>query len=173
MSKKALQKDPAAVLTYAVLQDLPPYGFISVRFMSVFIFYLLSFTWGLPVTLAGCFAALFVRLCGVKAERTGYCFCYRIGHNWGGFSLGIFTFVCKEATEKTLWHEHGHGLQNCIFGPFMPFAVSIPSAMRYWYRRLKKNKTLLKPYESAWFEAQATRMGLYQRSRLSFSKKNT
>lgn len=140
--------------------------------MSVFLFYLLSFTWGLPVTLAGCIAAFFVRLCGVRPERVGYCFCFRVGEGWGGFSLGIFIFTDKEATEKTLWHEHGHGLQNCVFGPLMPFIVSIPSAVRYWCRRLKKNKTALKPYESAWFESQATRVGAYQRTRLCFSKKN-
>lgn len=141
--------------------------------MSSFIFYLLSFTWGLPVTLAGCFAALFLRLCGVRAKRVGHCFCFRKGHGWGGFSLGVFIFVCEEATNKTLWHEHGHGLQNCVFGPFMPFIVSIPSAVRYRYRRLKKDKTSLKPYESAWFESQASRIGLYQRTYLCFSKKST
>ncbi len=139
--------------------------------MSVFLFYLLSFSWGLPVTLAGCIVALILRIGGVKPERAGYCYCYRIGHNWGGFSLGIFIFVCKEATVKTLWHEHGHGLQNCVFGPFMPFVVSLPSAVRYWSRRLKKNKSALKPYESAWFESQATRVGLYQRTHVCFAKK--
>lgn len=138
--------------------------------MSAFVFYLLSFTWGLPVTLAGCIAALAVRLCGVRAERVGYCFCFRIGHNWGGFSLGIFMFVCKEAPVKTLWHEHGHGLQNCVFGPFTVFIVSLPSAVRYWYRRLKKDKSSLPPYDSAWFESQATRVGTYQRIKIIFSK---
>lgn len=138
--------------------------------MPAFLFYLLSFTWGLPTTLAGCLAALFVRLCGVRCRRVGYCFCFRTGHGWGGFSLGIFIFVCEEATVRTLWHEHGHGLQNCVFGPLMPFAVSIPSAVRYWYRRLKKDKSALPPYESVWFESQATRTGAYQRAYISFSK---
>ena len=139
--------------------------------MSAFLFYLLSFTWGLPITLVGCFAALFLRSCGFRCKRTGYCFCFRVKRGWGGLSLGIFTFVSDEAPEKVLWHEHGHGLQNCVFGPFMPFLVSIPSAVRYWYRRLIKNKTR-KPYENAWFEAQATRMGIRQRAFICFSNKN-
>ena len=141
--------------------------------MSKLLFYLLSFTWGLPINLIGCFAALFMKLKKAGCERVGYCFCFRYGRGWGGFSLGIFIFVCEEASNKPLWHEHGHGLQNCVFGPFMPFTVSIPSALRYWYRRLKKDKTSYKPYESVWFEAQATRIGLYQRTHICFSNKNT
>ena len=140
--------------------------------MSAFVFYLLSFTWGLPVTLAGCAAALAVRLTGVRPERVGYCRCFRIGRGWGGFSLGMFIFICKDSNVKMLWHEHGHGLQNCVFGPFMPFLVSIPSAVRYWIRRLQKNRSKQKPYDSAWFEAQATRTGIYQRTFICFSKKN-
>ena len=139
--------------------------------MSAFLFYLLSFSWGLPITAAGCVAALAVRLCGVRAERVGYCFCFRIGRGWGGFSLGIFMFVCKDAPKKMLWHEHGHGLQNCVLGPFMIFAVSLPSAIRYWYRELKKNKASLKPYYGIWFESQASRIGTYQRIKIIFSKR--
>ena len=52
-----------------------------------------------------------------------------------------------------------------------PIVITIPSAVRYWSRRLKKNKSALKPYESAWFESQATRVGLYQRTHVCFAKK--
>ena len=140
--------------------------------MTSFAFYLLSFTWGLPVTLAGCIAALFVRLTGRSAERVGHCFCYRIGRGWGGFSLGIFIFAAEDLDKRALWHEHGHGLQNCVFGPFMAFLVSVPSAVRYWYRRLKKNKSGLKPYDEIWFERQATRTGQRQRILLGLKKKS-
>ena len=138
--------------------------------MSAFVFYLLSFTWGLPVTLAGAFAALFMRIIGAKCSRVGNCVCFEYGRGWGGFSLGIFIFTEEGAGKKTKWHEHGHGLQNCVYGPFMIFLVSIPSAVRYWYRRLKKDKTKLRPYDGIWFESQATRMGQRQRFYLSFRK---
>ena len=46
----------------------------------------------------------------------------------------------------------------------MPFLVSIPSAMRYWYREylVRKKKKLhseLPPYDSIWFEGWATKLG--------------
>ena len=139
--------------------------------MTALIFYLLSFTWGLPITLCGCLAALFAALCRVPCERAGYCLHFRFGHGWGGFSLGVFIFTGREADKKIVWHEHGHGLQNCIFGPFMIFLVSVPSVIRYWYRRLKKDKTRLKPYDDIWFEGQATRMGQRQRIFTALRKK--
>ena len=140
--------------------------------MTSFIFYLLSFTWGLPMTLAGCFASLFMLLAGKKPERVGYCFCFRVGRGWGGLSLGIFIFASEDLNKRILWHEHGHGLQNCVFGPFTVFFVSLPSAVRYWYRRLKKNKSNLKPYDGIWFEGQATRIGQRQRILLGLKKKS-
>jgi hypothetical protein len=40
--------------------------------------------------------------------------------------------------------------------------ISLPSFLRYWYRRIivkiNKNKKL-PPYDSIWFEGQATRLG--------------
>ncbi len=139
--------------------------------MLPFIFYLLSFTWGLPITAAGAVTALFMRLMGAKRSRVGNCVCYEYGRGWGGFSLGVFIFTQEGADKNLKWHEHGHGLQNCVFGPFMIFLVSLPSAVRYRYRRLKKDKSRLKPYESIWFESQATRMGQRQRFYLSFRKR--
>ncbi|MBO4421818.1 MAG: hypothetical protein J5879_00140 [Clostridia bacterium] len=136
--------------------------------MTAFVYYFLSFTWGLPVTLAGCAAALVMRIAGKRPERKGYCYVFRSGRGWGGFSLGIFVFAAEDLPEKTLWHEHGHGVQNCIFGPLMPFVVSIPSVVRYWIRRFKKDKSKLPPYESAWFESQATNMGNKQSGKIRF-----
>ena len=54
-------------------------------------------------------------------------------------------------------------IQNAILGPFMPFVVGIPSAIRYWYRELKYNRKGKVPptsYDSIWFEGQATRIGV-------------
>ena len=43
----------------------------------------------------------------------------------------------------------------------MPFIVCIPSAIRYWYRNIKVSFGKdLQPYDSIWFEGQATTLGL-------------
>ena len=111
-------------------------------------FYLLSFTWGLPMTLAGLAMAIGMLLTGHRMHRFGPCFYFERGKNWGGM-----TWVA---------HELGHGMQNCRFGPFMPFLVGIPSSLRYHARRIftringKEPRT---PYDAAWFEGQATAVG--------------
>ncbi len=51
-----------------------------------------------------------------------------------------------------------------MLGFFMPFIVSIPSAVRYWYREYlvrdgKKLSWELPPYDSIWFEGWATALG--------------
>ena len=65
---------------------------------------------------------------------------------WGGFEMGLM-FVRDQCSYYTLnKHEFGHTFQNCLLGPFMPFLVSIPSAIRYWYRELKyERKSLIPP----------------------------
>lgn len=61
--------------------------------------------------------------------------------------------------------EHGHALQNTRLGFIMPFAVCIPSALRYWYRRYVRRfkgseaYNALPDYDAIWFEGQATREG--------------
>ena len=44
----------------------------------------------------------------------------------------------------------------------MPFVVSIPSAIRYWNRKLNYHDKGLTPpteYDDIWFEKQATKLG--------------
>ena len=59
-------------------------------------------------------------------------------------------------------HEFGHTFQNCLFGPFMPLLISIPSAIRWWVRyiRAKKGKPN-KAYDAMWFEDSASQCGQY------------
>ena len=126
------------------------------------IFYLLSFTWGLPLTAAGCIVALFLTLCGYKSRKFGYCRYFEVGKNWGGQELGVFFIKGKNCSDRVSCHEHGHALQNCVLGPFMPFAVCIPSALRYWWRIITKRvnpQKQLTDYDSVWFEKQATEGG--------------
>ena len=129
---------------------------------SKFLFYLLSFTWGAPVTLLGCILAGILLLCGKKPKKWGYCYYFEVGKRWGGTELGIFFIKdCSDSTHIKN-HEHGHALQNCLWGPLMLPVISIPSFLRYWYRRIRQkiNKNVkLPPYDAIWFEGQATRWG--------------
>lgn len=129
-------------------------------------FYILSYTWGLPLTLIGHLVELVLRICSFKVEKYYCCHKIVIGHNWGGCSIGR-TILCDgnaNTAESILKHEHGHAIQNCFFGFFMPFAVSIPSAVRYWYRNAVTScgkDAKLKAYDAIWFEDQATKTGTF------------
>ena len=125
------------------------------------LFYAISFTWGLPMTLIGCIAAIALIATGHKPKKWGYCYYFEVGYGWGGVNLGPIFLVNKNASKYTKSHELGHGLQNCYFGPMMPFVVCIPSAVRYWYRNIRRKlgKPCKTNYYSIWFEAQASELG--------------
>lgn len=132
--------------------------------MNKFIFYLLSFTWGLPMTLIGCIVSLILLITGHKPKKYGYSWYFEIGNNWGGLELGVVFLTNKNPSTYIKNHELGHGIQNCYWGPLFPFVISIPSAIRYWYReylvRSKKKKwSELPDYDSIWFEGDATKRG--------------
>ena len=124
-------------------------------------FYLRSFTWGLPVNIAGAVAAVCLLTTGHKPERFGNCINFTVGKNWGGGSMGIFMITCKNASQRLKEHEHGHSIQNCFYGPLMPL-INLRSSSRYLYRaciqRLMPHKAL-SPYDSVWFEREASELG--------------
>lgn len=125
------------------------------------VYYFLSFTVGLPMSLLGAALAALMLLGGHKPFMFYKCFCFEIG-KYSGFSLGCFVFVGKRCKRELLVHEFGHSIQNCMYGPFMPFVVGIPSAVRFHYRRFRSRvlkQKLTSPYESVWFEAEATALG--------------
>lgn len=125
-------------------------------------FLLLNLTWGLPMNVIGGVVAVCLLAIGKRPERYGDCWCFTVGKGWGGVSFGLVMVVAEGASKRTKNHEHGHAVQNALFGVLMPFAVSIPSATRYWHRRLVDRRgkaNTLPPYDSAWFEGQATRWG--------------
>ncbi|MGI6071621.1 MAG: hypothetical protein ACOX75_01215 [Lachnospiraceae bacterium] len=127
------------------------------------VFYILSFTWGGLFTFTGALFALVLRLTGHKPAKWGWCWYFECGKKqWGGAERGIF-FIKDRCgkNERLMNHEFGHALQNCIFGPFMVFLVALPSTCRYWVRRImvRFGKQPKKPYDSIWFEEQATRIG--------------
>ena len=125
------------------------------------LFYVLSLTWGLPMTLIGAVCALFLILTNHKPKRHGGCIYFSVCENWGGLELGLFFIVDKNESEHTKNHEFGHAIQNCKYGFLMPFIVCIPSAIRYHYRnwRTKRGLTNATDYDDIWFEREATELG--------------
>lgn len=118
------------------------------------VFYVLQWTWGLLANIIGLCYFLFSKIL-YKSTRVGYDVLVPMNKGWG-LSLGMFIF----GEESTAPHEHGHSFQNAILGPFFLTVVALPSVIRFWVResQLKKNKKL-KPYDSIWFEGQATVTG--------------
>ena len=123
------------------------------------LYYLLQFTWGLLMNIIGglLFAALIIF--GKKRPKK-FCNCWYIvvGKRWGGLSMGNFMFVSEASRIHTKYHEAGHSLQNIVWGPLWIFVIGIPSALRYWYRKLTPNKKH-PHYDSIWFEGQASEWG--------------
>lgn len=143
--------------------------------MKVFkgvVFWILSLTWGSIMTFVGLIATLFavVFLKG-KIHRNGYSFIVEVGGNWGGLCFGAFALCGSYSQEDgpcydigwyehTRRHEFGHAIQNTLWGPLMIFVIEIPSIIRYHYMNNRIKKGLeVKPYDSIWFEGQATRWG--------------
>lgn len=128
--------------------------------MKTKIYYILNFTWGIIMNIFGLVGAGIMLALGVKPTRHAGSAVFRIGHNWGGVSLGIFTFVCEDADEHILNHEFGHSLQNAVYGIFFPFIVAIPSFLRYQkFVYNDKHNIPNEEYDAAWFEGQATEWG--------------
>lgn len=73
-------------------------------------------------------------------------------------------FLGKNA-RSCIPHEYGHSIQVMIWGPLWLFVVAIPSVIRFWYRewyykhKYFTTRKSLPPYDSIWFEGQATRWG--------------
>lgn len=119
-------------------------------------FYLLQFTWGLPVNLAG----LLVFLCCPRCRRERF---HNSAVTWlpgrrGGLSLGIFVFLGDRENPGLRVHEYGHTIQCLFLGPLYYIAVLIPSAVWYHgfgrYRRARRI-----PYDALYCERWATAWG--------------
>ena len=92
------------------------------------LYYTLTFTWGIITTLAGTIVALAMLITGHRPKKWGYAWYFEAGKNWGGASIGPFFITNRGAGDHLKNHELGHTIQNCYYGPFMPFLVSIPSS---------------------------------------------
>ena len=129
--------------------------------MNKLTFYILSFTWGLPITLAGIVTAAILLTLGYKPKRYGACWYFEIGEKCGGFNLGPVFLIQNNPSTYLKNHEHGHAIQNCYFGIFTPFVIVIPSVIRYWYREYREhiNEPCTTGYYDIWFEKQASELG--------------
>lgn len=123
-------------------------------------YYTLSLTWGLPITLVGLLAALVLINTGHQPKQFGWAWYFEVGKGWGGLNLGFIILCGKDSNNVLKAHEYGHSFQNCKYGFAMVF-LTLASAIRYWYYTLMERigKTL-SDYDSWWFEAQATKIGV-------------
>ena len=126
------------------------------------VYYLLQFTWGLPMNLIGSIVALVLVCFKKKAYRYGWNYCFELPVNFG-LELGIFFIAPINGSTHTKNHEHGHAIQNIYFGPLCVGMVSIPSAVRFWIREIQYmvKKPPKTKYDDVWFEDQATKSGTH------------
>ena len=122
--------------------------------------YAIQWTWGIVMNILGACAIFAAWITGEKVYRCGcHVYAYSKFCKNCAFSMGMF-FILGYGCESCAPHEMGHGLQNLVFGPLMPFVVAIPSAIRFWIREYKSSKgEQLPPYDSVWFEGTATKYG--------------
>lgn len=121
-----------------------------------FLFYLIQFTWGLPVNLIGGIGWLALRG-KFRHERFKNAFVTYVPGNWGGVSLGLFIFMAEGRPDgwsrNTRIHEYGHTIQCLLLGPLYWPVIAIPSAV--WcnffdkYRK-KHNVSYYKLYCESW-----------------------
>ena len=132
-------------------------------------FWLVSLTWGILLTIPGLIMGCIAILLGGKPHRNGCTFIVEIGRNWGGFSLGPVALCCESSLDDVAWythtraHEFGHSIEHLILGPLHLFLVIIPSAIRYWCLRKFGYRH---SYDYAIFEYTASKWGYYWMKKL-------
>ena len=124
------------------------------------LFWLVQFTWGLTVNLAGLTAFL---LCRRRFPCRRFCnsVVVRLPGDRGGLSLGVFLFVSasgKEEERRLCVHEYGHTVQCLFLGPLYWIAVMLPSAV--WYHLFAGYRRKYRvPYDTLFCERWATAWG--------------
>lgn len=149
------------------------------KILFIIMFWVVSCTWGIIMTTIGAIiigSLNLIKVIGtwfgkdlkIKTHRNGCSFITEVGGNWGGLELGAFALCGNYSENNKDWfaharkHEFGHAIQHLYMGPLFIFVVEIPSAVRYWYKRImqKKGKKFSNDwYDSIWFEGGATKTG--------------
>lgn len=130
----------------------------STKIFLGILWWLWQLTWGALMTYPGllvtAFCIVFLRK---KAYKNGFSYIVKIGRHWGGLEIGAVALCDKYSSFNYIRrHEFGHNMQQLIFGPFQIF-IWIASAIRYWYREIKK--ITVPSYDNIWFERTATHLG--------------
>lgn len=92
---------------------------------------LLHWTWGVIQTLIG--FIVFLIFVNRRHLWLNGNVCTEVRGNWGGITLGMFTFVDympegeQACYDKTVRHEHGHTLQSILLGPLWLLIIALPS----------------------------------------------
>lgn len=130
-----------------------------------FFYYLIQWTWGIIQNIIGGLICLGMIILGHKPERQRNAICIEAKWRWGAsFNMGMFIFLGK-GCRSSIPHEYGHSIQGLIWGPLWWIVIAIPSAARcglrdlYYKYRYPKTRKALPPYDSIWFEGQATNWG--------------
>ena len=126
------------------------------------LFYLIQWTWGLPVNIVGGIA-YFVCVAILKRphQKFGKANIVYLPWNAGGLSMGLFIFIkdnakSKEWTYNCRIHEYGHTWQALLLGPLYYIIIALPSVI--WcncfagYRK-KNNVPYSKLYCEGWANA--------------------
>ena len=96
------------------------------------LFYLIQWTWGLPVNIFGVAAFLICKLKGYRTEKFANAYITYVPWKFGGIALGLFIFV-RENHPKEFWtynvriHEYGHTWQVLLLGPLFWLVIGLPS----------------------------------------------
>ena len=122
------------------------------------LFFILQFTWGLPVNLVG----LCVFLCCWRCRRAIFhnSVVTFLPGNRGGLSMGIFIFISSQSADSSrlCTHEYGRTVQCLFLGPLYWLVVAIPSAVWYhFFVRFREKRHI--PYDSLYCERWATAWG--------------
>ena len=126
---------------------------------SPFVFYFLSFSWGLLFTMLGYLLLLLclpfgkVKVYGdiIFLEFNKPSRYYPTHYGGTGFSLGNVFFVSKNPENSLLKHQLGRCVQYSMLGPLMIFFVMIPMFIRFiFYKMFFDNKSM--PFRSMWHE---------------------
>lgn len=136
--------------------------------MNAFLFYLIQFTWGMPVNLISGIAFLIMTIKGYERERFyNAVITYVPSHTpRGAISLGVFIFITYKAGEPRedhlnrfiSIHEYGHSFQVLMLGALYWFVIGIPSLI--WERCFEayREKNIIS-YYSFYTETWANRLG--------------
>lgn len=133
------------------------------------LYWAVQLTWGALMTIPGLLITAFciVFLNGTP-HKNGCSYIVEVGGNWGGLELGAVA-LCGNYWgagyfDEICAHEFGHSLfpQHMLMGPLFPFLIGIPSACRYWHKRIAEKKGKQFPhdwYYRFWAERNASENG--------------